>query len=278
MPQPLGRSRGSLAGLLRIERIGAPAWRPLSGLCVLQTSLLMTYNEAVSSTRTIERIAPFAQEQWGLITRRQAAAGVPPTTLTRLIRGGSLERVASGVYHLSGAPWPDHVELRAAWLQLAPEVPAWLRSADQGVVSHRSAALLYGIGELPADRHDFTLGDRRQTRRRDVRLHVRRLGAGEWVSLRGIPVTRPARIAADLLLDHEDPEAVARMIVDATRQVYDYPANFAAALAPHARSLGMPIGDGLAVLRRMYEQVGDPQTPGWLNEATNLSASEGGSR
>jgi hypothetical protein len=217
--------------------------------------------------QTIERLAPFAQEQWGLITRRQAAAGVPPTTLTRLIQAGSLERVASGVYHLSGAPWPDHVELRAAWLQLAPDVPAWLRSADQGVVSHRSAAALYGIGELPADRYDFTLAERRQTRRPEVRLHVRRLEASEWIVLRGIPVTLPARIAADLLLDREDPEAVARIIVDATRHLYDYPSSFATALAPHARNLGMRAGDGMAVLRWMYDQVGDPETPVWLHEA-----------
>jgi predicted transcriptional regulator of viral defense system len=101
------------------------------------------------------------------VTRRQAenVAGLAPATFARLASDGSiLERVAHGVYHLTGAPLPDHLDLRAAWLQLAPEVPAWERRPDQGVISHRSAAALYGIGHLPADTHDFTLPARQQTR------------------------------------------------------------------------------------------------------------------
>ena len=65
---------------------------------------------------------------------------------------------------------PDLAALRAAWLQLAPGVPAWQRCADQGVVSHRSAAAVFGLGHLPADVHEFTLPARRQSRRGDVRL------------------------------------------------------------------------------------------------------------
>jgi hypothetical protein len=34
-----------------------------------------------------------------------------------------------------------------------------------GVVSHRSAAELYGLGHLTADQHEFTVPSRRQTRR-----------------------------------------------------------------------------------------------------------------
>ena len=97
---------------------------------------------------TLGPLAELAQDQWGLLTRRQAyKAGVAPATLTRLISDSVLERVASGVYRLAGAPFPDHLELRAAWLQLAPDIPAWVRRPEQGVVSHRSAASLYGIGD-----------------------------------------------------------------------------------------------------------------------------------
>ncbi|MGH7746009.1 MAG: type IV toxin-antitoxin system AbiEi family antitoxin domain-containing protein, partial [Candidatus Dormibacteria bacterium] len=128
-------------------------------------------------TPTYGRLAGIAADQWGLITRRQAeAAGVSAATLKRLARtSGGLERLAHGVYRLAGAPLPRHPDLRAAWLQLAPEVPAWQRTPEQGVVSHRSAARLYGIGDLPADRHEFTLPVRRQSRRADVRLHHRSL-------------------------------------------------------------------------------------------------------
>ena len=158
---------------------------------------------------TLNRIARIAEDQWGLITRRQAeGAGVSQATLQRLATTGILDRVAHGVYRLTGAPPPDHLDLRAAWLQLAAEVPAWERTPQQGVVSHRSAAALYGLGHLPPDRHEFTLPERRQSRRPDVRLHHRTVRPDEWIVLHGMPVTRPSRIAADLLDDKEDPEAV----------------------------------------------------------------------
>ena len=133
---------------------------------------------------TLSPIAEVAQDKWGLITRRQAErAGVPPTTMERLTAPGSLlERVAHGVYRIVGAPEPDHLALRAAWLQLEPGVRAWGRTPSQGVVSHRSAAALYGLGHLPADRHEFTLPRRKQTRRPDVRFHQRSLPAGSGCS------------------------------------------------------------------------------------------------
>src|SRR6266542_5162492 len=227
----------------------------------------MSYLAVVPRGTTMSRLASFAEEQWGLVTRRQAEiAAVPPATLTRLIGEGTLDRVAHGVYRLVGAPPADHLDLRAAWLQLAPEVAAWDRTPAQGVVSHRSAAMLYGIGHLPADTHEFTLPTRRQSRRRDVRLHI-----GEvddlWINLRGLPVTQPSRIAADLLREREDPEAVAYIVADAIRAVYDYPGTFAETLAPAASQLGLRRGDGMSVLRWLLDLVGDPLAAEWLTEA-----------
>ena len=240
----------------------------------------MSYIEVVVQYSTLSRIAGIAEDQWGLITRRQAeATGVSQATLQRLAKTGILDRVAHGVYRLTGAPPPDYLDLRAAWLQLAPEVPAWERIPEQGVVSHRSAAALYGLGHLPADRLEFTLPERRQSRRPDVRLHHRTVRPGEWVVLHGMPVTRPSRIAADLLGDKEDPEAVAQVIADALRPVYDYPAAFASALAPFAASFGLRRGDGLALLRWLLDTVGDPETARWIEEArahAGSSAAKGG--
>ena len=214
------------------------------------------------------RLAAVAEDQWGLLTRRQAgAAGVPRATLTRLIGNGVLERVANGVYRLVGAPVPDHLALRAAWLQLAPHVPGWERTADQGVVSHRSAAAVYGIGHLPADRHEFIVPGRKQSRRRDVRLHTGRLSDGEWINLHGLPVTRPSRIAADLLAEREDLEAVAWIVSDAIRDRLDYPGTFAVSLAPQAARLGLRRGDGIAVLRWLVDLVPDRNAGQWMAEA-----------
>ena len=236
----------------------------------------MSYNAVVAQYSTLSRIARIAEDQWGLITRRQAeGAGVSQATLQRLAKTGILDRVAHGVYRLTGAPQPDHLDLRAAWLQLAPEVPAWERTPEQGVVSHRSAAALYGLGHLPADRHEFTLPERRQSRRSDVRLHHRAVRPGEWIVLHGMPVTRPSRIAADLLDDKEDPEAVAQVIADSLRPVYDYPAAFADALAPYAASFGLRRRDGLALLRWLLGTAGDPEASRWIAQAERSSEKNG---
>ncbi len=233
----------------------------------------MAYNAVVASS-TLVRLADIAQDQWGLVTRRQAEqAGVSPRTLGRLVAEGSvLERVAQGVYRFAGAPVPDHMDLRAAWLQLAPEKRAWERTEADGVVSHRSAAALYELGHLPADRHEFTVSERRQSRRSDVRLHTRSMKSGKWITLRGLPVTRPSRIASDLLWDKEDPQAVAQLIADAIRAVYDYPGTFADALAPHAARFGLRKGDGIALLRWLLDLVGDPETSVWMDEARTQDA------
>src|SRR5262245_47384972 len=231
----------------------------------------MSYSAVVPSPSTVGKVAQIAQDQWGLVTRRQAEqTGISRATFARLVADGSvLERVAPGVYRLVGGVLPDHLALRAAWLQLDPAVPAWERRSDEGVVSHRSAAAIYGLGHLPADVHEFTLPRRRQSRRPDVRLHQRKLGDDEWVTLRGLPVTRPSRIAADLLAENEDPEAVAQIIVDALRSVYDSPGTFADALAPYAARFGLRRGDGFSLLRWMLELVSDPNRDRWLREAQN---------
>jgi hypothetical protein len=218
---------------------------------------------------TLARITDIAEDQWGLLTRRQATdAGIPPATVNRLAAGNAvLKRVAHGVYRLAGAPQPEHQDLRAAWLQLAPAVRGWERDPREGVVSHRSAADMYGLGHLSEDRHEFTVARRRQSRRADVRLHHRPVTEKEWIVLRGLPVTRPARIASDLLYDREDPTAVAHIIGDALRGAYEYPGTTADALDPHAARFGLRRGDGLALLHWLLDLLDDPDSERWMSSA-----------
>lgn len=217
---------------------------------------------------TLDVLAGVAEDQWGLFTRRQAAlSGMAWSTLARLARDGAAERVAQGVYRLRGAPAVDHLALRAAWLQLAPATAAWQRAAPQGVVSHRSAASVYGLGHLPADEHHFILPVRRQSRRVDVRLHRMRLGDDEWTNLGGLLITRPARTAADLLAAREDPGAVAEIIADGLRSGDAQPGPVAQAIAPHAATFGLSRGDGLALLEWLTGLTRDPNRGAWLAEA-----------
>lgn len=218
------------------------------------------------------KLSELASDQWGLLTRRQAEeAGVSPATLQRLSDNAVLERAAWGVYHLNGAPPPDHMPLRAAWLQLAPDTPAWERKPEQGVISHRSAAAMFELGHLPADRHEFILPVRRQVRRPDIRIHRGQLAPNEWTTLRGLPVTWPARTVADLLADREDPEAVAQIVVDALRQKNEWAGNFAAALGPRAAQLRFRRGEGLAVLAWLLDLSGEPGAGRWIEEAETRS-------
>jgi Transcriptional regulator, AbiEi antitoxin len=218
--------------------------------------------------QTLDRTAELAEDQWGLFTKRQAeASGMAWTTLSRLTVSGAAERIAHGIYRLRGAPAVDHLGLRAAWMQIDPDTPAWERGPESGVVSHRSAADFYGVGHLPADVHEFTVPRRRQSRRPDVRFHRGRLDDTEWIRLRGLPVTRPRRIAADLLAAQEDPEAVAQVIADALRAGADDPVGFVDAIAPHAARFGLRQGDGIALLTWLLDLTGDNKRGSWFDEA-----------
>ncbi len=209
--------------------------------------------------RSFQLAIDLAEGQWGLMTRAQAkTAGIPDATFARYVGRGVLERIAHGVYRLRGAGEPDHLQLRAAWLQLDPARPAWERLDDPevAVVSHTSAASLHGVGDLRPDIHEFTMPRRRQTRRKDVRMHRGTVPDSERILLKGLPTTRAARMIADLLADHIEPEAVARVTVQVLEGIYDYPRVVAEKIAPFASSFGLPEEDGAALLEYLLDLAG----------------------
>ena len=208
----------------------------------------------------LQRLFEFSEGQWGLVTRRQAEdLGVPAATFARLVGRGFVERVAHGVYRIRGAGVADHLELRAAWLQLDSGRPAWERLDDPGVVvvSHTSAAAMYEVGDLRADVHEFTSPQRRQTRRLDVRIHRGLVAEEDRIILRGLPVTRAGRMIADLLADRIEPASVARITVDVLEGLNEHPRVLAGKLAPHARDFGVNAGDGVGLLEQFLDLAGD---------------------
>ncbi len=201
--------------------------------------------------RPLQRLFDVAEGQWGLLTRQQAQqAEVGASSLARLTREGLLERVTHGVYRMRGSAEPDHLQLRAAWLALDPATPAWarVRSPDVALVSHASAASLYGVGDQRADVHEFTLPVRRQTRRPDVRLHRGSVPAGQRLLLHGLPATTAGQMIADLLSDHVEPAAVAQITAEVVHRVFDYPSTIAECIAPLAARFGFRRDDGVALL------------------------------
>lgn len=222
-------------------------------------------------TSAVARLSDLAEGQWGLITRAQARRlGIAWSTLSHLADpGGALERIAHGVYRLRGSADPGHLSLRAAWLQLDPATPAWERldRAEQALVSHSSAAVLYDVGDLRADTHEFTLPVRRQTRRPDLRLHRGQVPDQDWLILHGLPTTRAGRMIADLLADHHAPETVAQIVREVLDQVYDYPAVVAEKLSPFATRFNLPNNDGVGLLDLLLTMAGHPHRDKLLLEA-----------
>src|ERR1700704_3776783 len=110
----LPRARGTGA---RDRRTEAMAYGFDEPELELQSPPYKGYSEAVPRPSPLPRLRDLAQDQWGLVTRRQIeAAGIGTTTLERLTApGGALERVAHGVYLMAGAPSPDPQDLRAGW-------------------------------------------------------------------------------------------------------------------------------------------------------------------
>ena len=196
-----------------------------------------------------------------MVTRRQAQeAGVGNTSMARLVEDRRVERVAHGVYRIRGGGEPDHLGLRAAWLQLAPERPAWARLDDpeDAVVSHASAASLHRVGDLRADVHEFTLPRRRQTRRHDVRLHRGRVPVADRIVLSGLPVTRAGWMIGDLIADHVEPSAVGQIAAEVLGGGLESAADVAKGVAPHAARFGLPRGDGEATLDHLLALAGSP--------------------
>jgi predicted transcriptional regulator of viral defense system len=212
------------------------------------------------TTSLVLGLSDLGAEQWGLLTAAQArAAGQNRVQLSRMCSVGLLVRLSHGVYALRGAAGTDSIGLYAAWLALDPERLAADRlgdGPDGPVVSHASAAAFYGFGDLDADRQEFTIPTRRQTRRPDLRLHRGALTAAEVVIHRGLPVTTPTRTVVDLLADGHDGEHVARVLADAVRARQVDVDELRNRVAPFAARFGFRHHDGAALLRHLLELGG----------------------
>jgi predicted transcriptional regulator of viral defense system len=165
------------------------------------------------------RVTSVAETQRGLFTSQQAARlGVPRLSLARMEDAGDLERLAHGVYRVVGTEQGAHTRLLASWLALDPARTAAERIADKQhlvAASHRSAAELYGIGNLPAREDTFTASFRKQVTRPGVRVSQRTLTRDDVRVHEGMLVTTPERTIADLARTEGDRSHVADALADA---------------------------------------------------------------
>lgn len=208
----------------------------------------------------MRRLEDLSASQWGIVTTAQAAAhGVPRLNLSRLCQSGHLVRLAYGVYRDAGAPSDEFESLRAAWLAADPSHTAEQRLRDLAggvVVMGASAASLHAVGDLPAERHEFSAPVRRQTQRPDVGYRRRNLEPSDVTLAHGLPVTTIERTIADLVEDRTDLALVADVLRDAARRRRLDANRLAELLTPLAVRNHLRKDDGAALLRHLTALAG----------------------
>jgi hypothetical protein len=140
------------------------------------------------SPRSIDAvIAEVAARQHGVVTRAQLVdVGLGADAIDHRVRRGRLHRLHRGVFAVGHAV----VSREGRWLA------AVLAAGSGAVLSHRSAAALWGIRATARSRPEVTAPRRR--RRPGVHIHRVALPADEVTVERGIPVTTPTRMLLDL--------------------------------------------------------------------------------
>jgi very-short-patch-repair endonuclease len=137
-----------------------------------------------------------------MLTRPQLLnAGVDPGTIKRWVNAGRLVRIHQGVYALGHVPPSPHATRMAAVLACGP----------RAVLSHRSAAQLYGLIRYTGP-IEITAPTKRT--RPGVIVHRTKLTDADITRHWGIPTTSPARTLTDLA--HTlSPGALTRAVNDA---------------------------------------------------------------
>lgn len=163
-------------------------------------------------SEVVRTAAPFSLPMVPVLGRHLAALGIGPDRLERAVHDGRLIRVRHGVY-LAACAWPagapDQHLLRAAAECLAQ---------PRGVVSHRSAALAWGL-PLPAEDWAcepvwLSVDHGRSEAGPRLRQVVAALPAHHLTSAAlGFPITSVARTAVDVAEGQELPDAL--LILDA---------------------------------------------------------------
>ena len=145
----------------------------------------------VSGSRA-QRIEMIASAQAGLVSRRQLiAAGISRDAIARRVRAGNLLRVHSGVYAVG----------YATDIPLGPETAALLACRDGAVLSHHSAAQVWGLRPPGAGNglvHITVLGNA-GAQIQGAKVHRTRLLDAQDVRIhQRLAVTSPARTLLDL--------------------------------------------------------------------------------
>lgn len=148
---------------------------------------------AASTRLALDRIAlDIAAEQHGVVTRSQLlAAGASAKMIGLRLKRGRLRSMHRGVYLVASVE-PPMARAMAACLACGPE----------SLVSHRSAAELWGLVDPGSPGHPIAVTTTGPDRRPSgIRVHrSTTLDPSERTRLDGVPITTPLRTLLDLTL------------------------------------------------------------------------------
>ncbi len=135
-------------------------------------------------------LADLASRQHGVVARDQLLAlSISTETIKRRVTAGRLHPIHRGVYAVGYSSLSAHGRWLAAVLAIGPD----------GVLSHRSAAALWGLRPTASARIDVTVLGRARRARQGIATHVtRQLPDRDRAERAGIPVTSVARTLLDL--------------------------------------------------------------------------------
>jgi len=205
----------------------------------------------VDETDPDRRVIRLAGGQRGLVkTRELLACGLSERAIAHRVRSGWLIPRHRGVYQVGPVAAP-----------LAAEMAAVLACGPKAVVSHRSAAFLWGLRARHDGPVDVTLLDARGQQRAGIRMHYTRPRAGEVIRRHGIPVTSPARTLLDLTSSLPDRD-LARAIEEARVQRLVTRAQLLALDGRGARTIHALAGDAprYRVIRITWRRLsGEPE-------------------
>jgi very-short-patch-repair endonuclease len=157
--------------------------------------------------QVVERaIARIAARQDNVITGDQlTAAGLGRGAIAHRVKAHTMQRLHVSVYLLGAAPPTPMARARAAALACGPDA----------VVSHRSAACLFGLLPETTGDIDVTIPGRNQAPRSGIRRHrVKSLPRHHVTNVNGIKVTSIARTICDLAAT-ESPHATEQAFQEA---------------------------------------------------------------
>jgi very-short-patch-repair endonuclease len=165
----------------------------LRGLGVEPTTSLVI--DGVSGVVLVEErddaaVARIAAAQHGVVSRAQlVAVGLGRSAIAHRLSNARLHRVHRGVY-LVGHPVPT---------RFGPHAAALLSCGDGAVLSHQTAAALWGFADDQGPGIDVTVAGRDCGTRTGIRAHrVRRLHPSDRTRKSLLPITAPTRTLLDL--------------------------------------------------------------------------------